>query len=231
MPFCTQKIGQRALATTGAEPKLKIQVMGQFIKYVGLDVHGKNIAAAVADSRLVEVRFIGEMLNAPEEMPKLAIQLGKGGARLSFCYEAGPCGYGIHRQLLSLKHECGLVAPSLIPKKAGDQVKTDRRDSLMLARLPRAHDMTACWVLDSEHEALRELARARGDLKDTERRAPATAADVPAQARSPLRRQQQPDPGPRTLARDGQVRAAGAADRDAGIHRYRRRLQQAAGGA
>ena len=145
--------------------------MEQFIKYVGLDVHGKTIAASVADNRSVEVRFIGEIANTPEAIVKMVGQLNKGGAQLSFCYEAGPCGYGIHRQLRSLNHECEVVAPSLIPKKAGDRVKTDRRDSLMLARLHRAHELTAVWVPDGEHEALRDLVRARGDLKDMERRA------------------------------------------------------------
>ena len=145
--------------------------MEQFIKYVGLDVHGKTIAASVADNRSVEVRFIGEIANTPEAIVKMVGQLNKGGAQLLFCYEAGPCGYGIHRQLRSLNHECEVVAPSLIPKKAGDRVKTDRRDSLMLARLHRAHELTAVWVPDGEHEALRDLVRARGDLKDMERRA------------------------------------------------------------
>ena len=144
--------------------------MEQFIKYVGLDVHGKTIAASVADNRSVEVRFIGEMLNTPEAMAKLVKQLQTRGAKLSFCYEAGPCGYGIHRQLLALGQQCQVVAPSLIPKKAGDRVKTDRRDSLMLARLHRAHELTAVWVPDGEHEALRDLTRARGDMKDLERR-------------------------------------------------------------
>ena len=145
--------------------------MEQFIKFVGLDVHGKTIAAAVADSRSSEVRFIGQIANTPEAITKLVGQLNKDGAALSFCYEAGPCGYGIHRQLTSLKHRCQVIAPSLIPKKVGDRVKTDRRDSLMLARLHRAGELTAVWIPDGEHEALRDLTRARGDMKDLERRA------------------------------------------------------------
>ena len=145
--------------------------MEQFIKFVGLDVHGKTIAAAVADSRSSEVRFIGQIANTPEAITKLVGQLNKDGAALSFCYEAAPCGYGIHRQLTSLKHRCQVIAPSLIPKKVGDRVKTDRRDSLMLARLHRAGELTAVWIPDGEHEALRDLTRARGDMKDLERRA------------------------------------------------------------
>ena len=145
--------------------------MEEFIKYVGMDVHGKTIAVAVADSRSSEVRFVGQIDNTATALAKLADQLRGNGAQLSFCYEAGPCGYGIHRQLLSLKHQCRVVAPSLIPRKAGDRVKTDRRDALMLARLHRAGELTAVWVPDGEHEALRDLTRARGDLKDLERRA------------------------------------------------------------
>ena len=145
--------------------------MEEFIKYIGMDVHGKTIAVAVADSRSSEVRFIGQIVNTPEAITKLVDQLKASDARLSFCYEAGPCGYGLVRQLLSLKHDCQVVAPSLIPKKAGDRVKTDRRDALMLARLHRAGELTAVWVPDGEHEALRDLTRARGDIKDLERRA------------------------------------------------------------
>jgi transposase len=145
--------------------------MEKFSKYIGMDVHGKSIAVAVADGASDEVRFIGEIGNTPEAVAKLVKQLKTRGVKLSFCYEAGPCGYGIHRQLKALGHECQVVAPSLIPKKAGDRVKTDRRDSLMLARLHRAGELTAVWVPDGEHEALRDLTRARGDIKDLERRA------------------------------------------------------------
>ena len=145
--------------------------MEEFIKYVGLDVHGKTIASSVADSRSSEVRYVGQIANTPEALVKLVNQLASKGAVLSFCYEAGPCGYGIHRQLTALGHQCQVIAPSLIPKKAGDRVKTDRRDSLMLARLHRAGELTAVWVPDGEHEALRDLTRARGDMKDLERRA------------------------------------------------------------
>ena len=145
--------------------------MKEFSKYVGLDVHGKAIAVAVADGESSEVRFVGEIANTPEAVVKLTRQLATRGARLSFCYEAGPCGYGIYRQLLALGQGCQVVAPSLIPRKAGDRVKTDRRDSLMLARLHRAGELTPVWVPDGEHEALRDLTRARGDQKDLERRA------------------------------------------------------------
>lgn len=98
-------------------------------------------------------------------------QLRKSDARLSFCYEAGPCGYGLHRQLTDLGWDCQVVAPSLIPRKAGDRVKTDRRDSLMLARLHRAGELTAVWVPDDAQEGLRDLTRAREDMKSLQLKA------------------------------------------------------------
>lgn len=139
--------------------------MDQFTKYVGLDVHKETIAVAVAEGGGGEVRFVGEIANTPEAIHKLVRQLGKAGAKLSFCYEAGPCGYGIHRQLRQLGLDCQVVAPSLIPKKPGERVKTDRRDALSLARLHRAAELTAVWVPDDAQEALRDLTRAREDMK------------------------------------------------------------------
>ena len=111
--------------------------MNEFSKFVGLDVHKATIAVAVADKAGGEPRFFGEIPNTSVAITKLMTQLAKGGATLSLCYEAGCCGYVIHRQLTKLGYFCQVVAPSLIPKKAGDRVKTDRRDSLMLARLRR----------------------------------------------------------------------------------------------
>ncbi len=87
--------------------------------------------------------------------------LGRQHDRLGFCYEAGPCGYGVHRQLVQAGHLCSVVAPSLIPRRAGDRVKTDRRDAVSLAQLHRAGELTAIWVPDAAHEAMRELVRAR----------------------------------------------------------------------
>lgn len=98
-------------------------------------------------------------------------RLKKDALRLSFCYEAGPCGYGLYRQLVSLGQDCQVVAPSLIPRKPGDRVKTDRRDSLTLARLHRAGELTSVWVPDEGQETLRDLTRAREDLKRLERQA------------------------------------------------------------
>jgi len=145
--------------------------MKQFIKYVGLDVHKETIAVGVAEPNAEEVRYFGQISNTPQSVEKLVNQLRKGGAHLSFCYEAGPCGYGIHRQLSDLGWDCQVVAPSLIPKKAGDRVKTDRRDALCLARLHRAKELTAVWVPDGAQEALRDLTRAREDMKHLQRQA------------------------------------------------------------
>jgi transposase len=145
--------------------------MNEFIKYVGLDVHKETIAVSVAVANGGEVRYWGEIVNTPQAIEKLIKQLRKDGAELKFCYEAGPCGYGIHRQLDELGWQCQVVAPSLIPKKAGDRVKTDRRDSLSLARLHRAGELTPVWVPDVAQEALRDLTRAREDIKHLQRQA------------------------------------------------------------
>ena len=140
-------------------------------KYVGLDVHKETIAVSVAEADGGEVRYLGEIPNTPDAVVKLVRRLRKEGAKLSFCYEAGPCGYGLHRQLRDLGQDCQVVAPSLIPKKPGDRVKTDRRDSLNLARLHRAGELTAVWVPDGAQEALRDLTRAREDMKHIQRQA------------------------------------------------------------
>ena len=112
--------------------------MGDRITYVGLDVHKADIVVAVAEGGLRgEVREYGRIVNRPAALERLARKLGHDGVKLRFCYEAGPCGYGIQRQLSALGHECVVVAPSLIPKRAGDRIKTDRRDAANLARLDR----------------------------------------------------------------------------------------------
>ena len=136
--------------------------MGDRISYVGLDVHKDTIVVAVADGGLRgEVREYGRIANTAAALDRLARKLGGDGVMLRFCYEAGPCGYGIQRQLSARGHECVVVAPSLIPKRPGDRVKTDRRDAASLARLHRAGELTAVWVPDPGHEAMRDLVRAR----------------------------------------------------------------------
>jgi transposase len=134
-----------------------------------LDVHKETIAVSVADADGGEVRFLGEIANTPEEVVKLVRRLRKEGGTPSFCYEAGPCGYGLYRQLRELGQACQVVAPSLIPRRPGDRVKTDRRDSMTLARLLRAGELTSVWVPDENQEALRDLTRAREDMKHLQR--------------------------------------------------------------
>lgn len=130
--------------------------------FIGLDVHKATISVAVAQGeRGGEVRHWGTVPHRPDHVRKLAEKLSASGARLHFCYEAGPCGYGLYRQLVEMGHDCIVVAPSLIPVKAGDRVKTDRRDAMMLAKLHRAGELTAVWVPDVAHEAMRDLVRAR----------------------------------------------------------------------
>ena len=101
----------------------------------------------------------------PLRSGKLCDRLERRGNALAFCYEAGPCGYGVHRQLTSLGHRCDVVAPSLIPHKSGDRVKTNRRDATMLARLHRAGELTPVWVPDADHEAMRDLIRLRSVVR------------------------------------------------------------------
>lgn len=145
--------------------------MYEFSKYVGLDTHKDTIAVAVSDAFGGKPRYYGEIANTPEAITKLAKKLSPDGEVLSFCYEAGPCGYGIYRQISKMGHDCSVVAPSLIPRKPGDRVKTDRRDSESLSRFHRAGELTAVWVPDQEQEAIRDLTRAREDMKAMERQA------------------------------------------------------------
>lgn len=139
--------------------------------YVAFDTSKLRNAVAIAEAgRGGEVRFYGEIENNEAVTAKLVRKLAGKYARLTFCYEAGPTGYELYRQIKGLGHECMVVAPSLIPKKAGDRVKTNRRDALGLAKLLRAGELTAVWVPDERHEAMRELTRARGAAVEDLRR-------------------------------------------------------------
>lgn len=130
--------------------------------YIGLDVSKSRNAVAVAEGeRNGETRYLGEIDNTAEAIRKLAAKLAAKYDRLHFCYEAGPTGYGLHRWLTGLGHSCTVVAPSLIPQRPGDRVKTNRRDAQSLAKLLRAGELTAVWVPDAAHEAVRDLVRAR----------------------------------------------------------------------
>src|SRR6266446_1886438 len=130
--------------------------------FVGFDTSKLRNAVAIADvGRDGEVRFFGEIENTAEATAKLVRKLAGKYERLTFCYEAGPTGYGLYRQITGLGHACNVVAPSLGPKKPGDRVKTNRRDAVSLAKLLRAGELTAVWVPDEGHEAMRDLTRAR----------------------------------------------------------------------
>jgi transposase len=139
------------------------------LRFVGLDVHAETIAVAVAEPG-GEVRSIGTTPNLLESIRKMIGKLGPA-KELRTCYEAGPTGYVLYWQLTTLGVECQVVAPTLVPVKAGDRVKTDRRDAEKLARCHRAGDLTAVWVPDAAHEALRDLVRAREAGKKDQLRA------------------------------------------------------------
>jgi transposase len=139
--------------------------MTEFSKHIGLDVHKERISVAVADKGRRPPRYWGEIENRPEAVKRLLKRLRVEGGRLRFCYEAGPCGYGLYRQLVAAGQDCAVVAPALIPRKPGERIKTNRRDSLSLARLDRAGELTEVWVPDAAQEALRDLSRAREDMK------------------------------------------------------------------
>jgi transposase len=139
------------------------------VRFIGLDVHAETIAVAVAE-RGGEVRSLGMIPNRPESIRKLVKKLGPA-EQLRVCYEAGPTGYVIYWQLTALGAPCEVVAPTLVPTKAGDRVKTDRRDAEKLARSYRAGDLTTVWVPDAAHEALRDLVRAREAAKQDQLRA------------------------------------------------------------
>jgi transposase len=134
-----------------------------------MDVHAETIAVAVAEQD-GEVRSHGVIPNRVDAIRKLIKKLGPA-QRLRVCYEAGPTGYTFYWQLAALGVACEVIAPSLIPRKPGERVKTDRRDAEKLARCYRAGELTAVWVPDADHEALRDLVRAREAAKKDQLRA------------------------------------------------------------
>ena len=130
--------------------------------FIGFDTAKKKHAVAIADvGREGEIRYLGEIDSSPLTIERMIRKLAGRYEKLHFCYEAGPTGYGLYRQVRGLGHHCTIVAPSLIPKKSGERVKTNRRDAVTLARLFRAGELTSVWVPDTVHEAVRDLVRAR----------------------------------------------------------------------
>lgn len=143
--------------------------MKKDIRFFGLDVHAETIAVAVAEPS-GEVRSVGVIPNREESVRRLLKKMGPA-ASLRACYEAGPCGYVLYWQLTKMGVHCDVVAPTLVPVKPGDRVKTDRRDAAKLARSYRSGDLTVVWVPDAAHEALRDLVRAREAAKKDQLRA------------------------------------------------------------
>src|SRR5580704_14518202 len=139
------------VASEGPKPSPKLK-RGRTMQensevFVGLDTSKLKISVAVADGeRTGEVRFYGDICAERSSVASMVSKLAKRGAKLHFCYEAGPTGYDLYRQIISLGHECTVVAPSLVPKRPGDRVKTNRRDAVSLARLHRAGELTPVWV-------------------------------------------------------------------------------------
>jgi transposase len=139
------------------------------LRFLGLDVHADTIAVAIAEPD-GEVRPLGIIPNRLESLRKLVKKL-QPISSLQACYEAGPTGYVLYWQLATLGVKCEVIAPTLVPTKAGDRVKTDRRDAAKLARSYRSGDLTPIWVPDAAHEALRDLVRTREDAKQDQTRA------------------------------------------------------------
>jgi transposase len=142
--------------------------MKEKVRFLGLDVHAETIAVAVAEQD-GEVRSLGVIANRTESVRKLIKKLGPA-EQLRACYEAGATGYVLYWQLTELGVACEVIAPTLIPVKAGERVKTDRRDALKLARCHRAGDLTGVWVPDASAEALRDLVRTREAAKQDQLR-------------------------------------------------------------
>lgn len=140
--------------------------------FIGRDVSKRTIAVAVASDEAREpTGYLGRFPNTPDALRRLCKRLRQDGGELYFRYEAGPFGYALRRRLERWGHRCDVIAPSLIPVRPGDRVKTDRRDALMLAAALRAGQLTAVWVPDATHEAIRSLVRLRRPAADDVRRA------------------------------------------------------------
>jgi len=146
--------------------------MGEYSEaFVAFDVSKMKHAVAIADGgRGGEVRFLGDISSSPGTVERLIRKLAGRYGKLHFCYEAGPTGYGLYRQIRALGHACLVIAPALIPQRPGERVKTNRRDAVTLARLHRAGELTGVWVQGAVHEAVRDLVRAREAAADDLRR-------------------------------------------------------------
>src|SRR5688500_490875 len=130
--------------------------------YVGLDGHKDTIAMAVAETGRQPGRIIGTLAHDLKRLLKALAQFGPPD-QVHVVYEAGPTGYGLQRALSAKGYGCEVIAPSQVPRRAGERIKTDRRDCLRLAECSRAGELRAIWIPDPEDEAIRDLSRARED--------------------------------------------------------------------
>ncbi len=137
--------------------------------FVGLDVHKDSISIAVAESGRTAARLIGQIPHDVEKLRTKLRQIGEQTSSIHIVYEAGPTGYGLQRALVAYGYGCEVIAPSLIPKRGGDRIKNDKRDSLRLAELSRAGELTSIWIPSAVDEAVRDLARAREDAINARR--------------------------------------------------------------
>jgi len=133
------------------------------ILFIGMNVHKESIVISLADDDRSEVRRYGSIGGTMDDFKKTLRKLVSTGKDLFFCYEAGPTGYALYRYITAQGHQCIVVAPSLIPKKPGEKIKTDKRDADNLTRLLRSGDLTAVHVPNAEDEVIRDLSRARED--------------------------------------------------------------------
>ena len=188
--------------------------MEEYSGYVGLDVHKETISPALANPGRCKPESLGVIANTKKSIQNLVHRLSREGEVLGFCYEAGPCGYEVYRWIKETGHDCVVVAPSLIPKKPGERVKTDRRDGLKLASLYRSGELTPVWVPDEEQEAIRDLTRARGEMKRVELQLKTARECVsPALQQEVHGGQEQMDPGVLPLVGRGEDEVSGSADR------------------
>ena len=172
--------------------------------FVAFDTSKLRNAVAIADAgRKGEVRFLGEIDTGMTAIIKLVRKLEASYERITFCYEAGPTGYELQRHIKALGHECIVAAPSLIPKKPGDRVKTNRRDAVNLVKLLRAGELSAVWVPDRRHEAMRDLTRARERaVMDLRSKRQQVSALLLRQGDSPRRRSDMREPANKRLITD-----------------------------
>lgn len=142
--------------------------MQEYNAYVGLDVHKDTIAVAVSYPGRERAESKGFIPNTPNGLRKMVRRVSEGLGRVLFCYEAGPCGYEVYRLISKWGHECQVVAPSMVPRKPGERVKTDRRDARKLSETLRSGALAPVWIPDREQESIRDLTRARAEMKGVE---------------------------------------------------------------